>query len=227
MSNKQYQTDFDRFVDTWWDENGPMQKLHQLNPVRLSFILKNLSTDSKDLSILDVGCGVGILTEPLARLGYKVTGIDLSLRAIEVAQERARDQNLKINYLVKELGQIEEKFDCVIASEIIEHVSNWKNFIKQSINCLQPRGVIFFSTINRTWQSYLKAIAIAEYLVRWVPVGTHDWNQFLKPSEIVNELINHNTALTELQGMLYNPIKQTWKLAQDLTVNYILAAKHI
>lgn len=230
--NEQEIENFEQDAQEWWNENGPFKPLHQLNPCRLSFIRNHLIntfsldqksfTPLKGLKILDVGCGGGLLCEPLARLGATVTGIDASPKAINVATEHAKASNLSIEYQccgIEELAQ--EKFDAVLALEIIEHVDNPALFIEKCSKHLKDSGLFFLSTLNRTWQSYLGGILTAEYLLRWVPKGTHDWNKFLEPAELANLLRPHKLDFIDLKGIQYHPLKREWFLGNSLTINYI------
>ncbi|MBI1954120.1 MAG: bifunctional 2-polyprenyl-6-hydroxyphenol methylase/3-demethylubiquinol 3-O-methyltransferase UbiG [Proteobacteria bacterium] len=223
---------FDHFAESWWDEKGPFKQLHQINPLRLTFIKEAGPFDSfKGLSLLDIGCGGGLVCEPLARLGANVTGIDTSKKAIEVAKQHAQRyaQGFSIEYRclsVEELAQEQKVFDIVIAFEILEHVHNVDLFIASCAKLLSENGIFILSTLNRTWQSYLLAIVGAEYLLRWIPLGTHHWEKFLKPCEIETLLQAHDLHFNYLKGMSFNPFKQEWSLTSNLTVNYLgVAAK--
>ena len=218
---------FDQISGGWWDEKGPFKPLHLLNPCHLKFIkdhlLKAFSVNSlKGLRILDVGCGGGLLCEPLARLGATVTGIDASPKAITVAKEHAMKSGLDITYYNTTLEEFPENdFDAILALEIIEHVDNPKDFIGLFPEHLKKEGLLFLSTLNRTWQSYLGAIIGAEYLLNWVPKGTHDWNKFISPSELGAFLRAFDMHFTDLKGMDYKPLSGQWILGNSLKVNYI------
>ncbi|MDP4725518.1 MAG: bifunctional 2-polyprenyl-6-hydroxyphenol methylase/3-demethylubiquinol 3-O-methyltransferase UbiG [Alphaproteobacteria bacterium] len=212
---------FDSDAGFWWSAGGPFDLLHAMNPLRIQFI-QDCVGDVHDLRILDVGCGGGILSEPLARLGAKVTGIDASLGAIAAAREHSKMMRLSIDYqqaTIEEFSQSDHAgFDLVIASEIIEHVPNPASFLAACKECLAPdnKGIIL-STINRTPKSYLGAILGAEYILRWVPRGTHEWNRFLKPSEIAEM----GATWKELRGLSLNPCSHQWSFSKDLAINYI------
>ncbi len=234
--NEQEVEKFSRIADQWWDESGKFKPLHKFNPSRISYIrkkiceIKGLSTDSKepfkDLQILDVGCGGGLISEPMSRLGANVTGIDASEKNIKVAQIHSEKSGLKINYqqsLVEDFSKENSgKFDVVLALEIIEHVNNVDDFIANLAKLVKKDGIIFIATINRTVKSLLTAKIGAEYVLRWLEPGTHDWNKFLKPSEIDESASTNDLNLQELCGFKYCMFKDEWKEDhQDLDVNYI------
>lgn len=228
---------FELIAEQWWDEDGKFKPLHLLNPTRIKFIQDiskeyfKISDNSKvpleKLEILDIGCGGGLLAEPIARLGGIVTAIDASKRNINVAKAHSGKMNLNINYkctTVEELSTSKEKFDIILNMEVIEHVANIENFIYSSSKMLKKNGIMFISTLNRTIKSYLLAIIGGEYILKWLPKGTHDWKKFLKPSEI-NELLQKNgIKLKIIQGVSYNPLTNNWYLSQDINVNYIMVA---
>lgn len=214
---------FDNDASYWWRAGGPFDLLHAMNPLRIRFIQECIG-EVRDLRILDVGCGGGILSEPLARLGANVTGIDASLGAITAARAHSEMMELSINYqqaTVEEFSQSSRNsFDLVIASEIIEHVPDPTSFLAACRQCLKSehKGIIV-STINRTPKSYLGAIVGAEYILRWVPRGTHEWHRFLKPSEIAE--MSGNLAWKDLRGLQLNPCSRQWAFSKDLAINYI------
>lgn len=213
----------------WWDETGPFKPLHQMNPTRLGYIrdnvLKHMQRDSlQGLRILDVGCGGGVLTEPLCRQGATVMGIDASAAAIDVAQQHSATMQLDIAYecsAIEDLSAEHGGFDVITALEIIEHVDQPKQFIEACLKRLKPGGLIFFSTINKTRKSYMKAIVAAEYILRMIPRGTHDWNKFITPAELANYLRPHGYMLLDSTGLLYNPITGEWSMNNDHSANYI------
>lgn len=227
---------FNKVAQEWWDLKGPFKPLHRMNPLRMRFIRDAISTQFKrepedrlpfkGLDLVDVGCGGGLVTEPLARLGGRVTGIDAGIEAIKVAQAHAAEQNLKIDYqlsTVEELAQKKKKFDGVIALEIVEHVADVPAFLEACCALLKPGGVIVFSTLNRTLKSFALAILGAEYILRWMPKGTHQWGKFVRPSELSRGLQKNGVRLTSLKGMVFNPLTQDWSLGNDIQVNYILS----
>lgn len=228
---------FSSMAKEWWDPNGKLRTLHDINPLRLSYITDIYSKCSKtktrpifkDLKLLDIGCGGGILSEPLARLGGKVTAIDAANKNIEVAKEHSKEHGLKINYInttAEELSiKKKEAFDIIFCLEIIEHVNSPEDFMETCIKMLKPGGVLFISTINRTIKSYMLAIVGAEYILRWLPIGTHSWDKFLKPSEIDSMLRKNHCRTTDITGMEYNPLKRKkWYLTKNIDVNYIMSA---
>lgn len=228
---------FSKIATEWWDDNGPFKPLHQMNPVRLRFIKDQLchhfNLNPKilqpflGLRILDIGCGGGILAEPLARLGATVTGIDASPAAIEIAKIHGRSMGLDIRYLhmgIEDLQKSGEIFDAIISLEVIEHVANVDQFLKISRELITENGAIILSTLNRTPQSYLGAIIMAEYILKWIPKGTHHWNQFIKPSALVKILETHRLKAQKISGMTLNPFNKTWILSQNVSINYILFA---
>jgi len=235
--NKEEIQKFSKLADEWWDVNGKFKPLHTFNPIRIEYIkekcvfhfeLNNLK--DKPLSaikVLDIGCGGGLVSEPMYRLGAEVTGMDASLENINVAKLHAKKNNLKIRYFNSspEKKNLNEKFDVILCLEIVEHVENLDIFLKASSELLKKNGIIFIATINRTFQSYLKAIVGAEYILKWLPIGTHDWNKFLKPDEIENQLTSLNFNKLSLDGFQYNILTKEWIKSQDCSVNYIIACK--
>ena len=228
---------FSKLADEWWDASGKFKPLHDFNPIRLKYIIEkctsHFKTSEKDkkplssLKILDIGCGGGLVSEPLSRLGADVTGIDASKKNIEVAKIHARKNNLKIKYLntSPEKDQINEKFDVILNLEIVEHVENLDLFLKSSSNLLKKNGIMFTATINRTFESYIKAIIGAEYILRWLPIGTHDWSKFLKPREIEKKLNELKLNKKDLSEFKFNILSNRWALSSDCSVNYILVVE--
>ncbi len=235
--NKEEIQKFSKIADEWWDANGKFKPLHVFNPVRLQYIKEkcishfNLKQNSNkplsSLQILDIGCGGGLISEPMCRMGANVTGIDASSKNISVAKLHAKKNNLKIEYINSspEKNDIKKKFDVILNLEIVEHVDNLKLFLESSSQMLNKNGIMFIATINRTFESYIKAIVGAEYILRWLPIGTHEWNKFLKPKEIEQILNNLNFSMLSKDGFKYNLITQEWKKTSDCSVNYILIAK--
>ncbi|AIK96193.1 bifunctional 2-polyprenyl-6-hydroxyphenol methylase/3-demethylubiquinol 3-O-methyltransferase UbiG [Candidatus Odyssella acanthamoebae] len=228
---------FSKISSQWWDENGPFKPLHHLNPTRLDYITKQLSqhyfknTDKslnfQGLSILDIGCGGGLITEPLTRLGATVTGIDASEKTIEIAKAHAALMNLGIQYTcttAEDLATTQQQYDAVLALEIIEHVADVSGFIKTCQQLVKPGGLVIFSTINRTLKSYAIAIVGAEYVMRWLPVGTHDWKKFLTPSELGTRIRESSLTIQDITGMSFNPLNWSWRLSRDLDVNYFITS---
>ena len=198
--NKEEIQKFSRLAEEWWDVNGKFKPLHMFNPIRIEYILENIKKHFKikkdklnyleGLNILDIGCGGGLISEPMARLGANVTGIDASEKNINVAKITLKKNGLKINYLIllpENLNDI-EKFDIILNLEIVEHVDNVNLYIRSCSKLLKKNGLMFTATLNRSFISYIKAIIGAEYILRWLPIGTHDWNKFIKPEELENLL---------------------------------------
>ena len=229
---------FSKIAAEWWSPNGKFKPLHKFNPIRIKYLkeniiehfkLKQTNSPLKGLNILDIGCGGGLLSEPITRLGAKVTAIDASKKNIQVAKFHAKKNNLKINYLCSspEKLNLNKKFDVVLNMEIIEHVEDLNFFIKKSSNLLKKNGLMFIATLNKTFKSYMFAIIGAEYVLRWLPIGTHDWEKFVKPDNLVSLAINSNLKLKKLSGMKFNPITDNWSLSNDKSVNYIAKFKKI
>ena len=229
---------FSKIAAEWWSPNGKFKPLHKFNPIRIKYLkeniiehfkLKQTNSPLKGLDILDIGCGGGLLSEPITRLGAKVTAIDASKKNIQVAKFHAKKNNLKINYLCSspEKLNLNKKFDVVLNMEIVEHVEDLNFFIKKSSNLLKKNGLMFIATLNKTFKSYMFAIIGAEYILRWLPIGTHDWEKFVKPDNLVSLAINSNLKLKKLSGMKFNPIIDNWSLSNDKSVNYIAKFKKI
>ena len=229
---------FSKIAAEWWSPNGKFKPLHKFNPIRIKYLkeniiehfkLKQTNSPLKGLNILDIGCGGGLLSEPITRLGAKVTAIDASKKNIQVAKFHAKKNSLKINYLCSspEKLNLNKKFDVVLNMEIVEHVEDLNFFIKKSSNLLKKNGLMFIATLNKTFKSYVFAIVGAEYVLRWLPIGTHDWEKFVKPDNLVSLAINSNLKLKKLSGMKFNPIIDNWSLSNDKSVNYIAKFKKI
>ncbi|WCR58118.1 bifunctional 2-polyprenyl-6-hydroxyphenol methylase/3-demethylubiquinol 3-O-methyltransferase UbiG [Wolbachia endosymbiont of Ctenocephalides felis wCfeJ] len=219
---------FAKMAGEWWNENGKFKPLHMMNPVRVSYIVEKIKElkkcDLKELSLLDVGCGGGILSESMARVGISVAGIDVCEENIKVAQSHAKKVGLNIEYTHTSIEELksDKKYDVVLLMEVVEHVDNLGLFMKKAAELLKPEGLIFISTINRTIKSFCLAIIGAEYILNWLPKGTHNWNKFLKPSEIANYLRENNITPQDMTGIEYNVIKREWNLTKSVDVNYIL-----
>ena len=223
---------FSKLSEEWWNPLGKFMPLHKFNPIRIKYIKQNIIehfniVNSKNplnkLSLLDVGCGGGLLSEPMCRLGAKVTGIDATRKNINIAKIHAKKNKLKINYLTvsPEKLKIKNKFDVILNMEIVEHVSDLNYFIKSCASLLKKNGIMFVATINRTLKSYLFAIVGAEYILKWLPIGTHDWNLFVKPEELIKTSMKYNLKSNGIHGMIYNPLLDQWKTGKDSSVNYI------
>ena len=234
--NKEEIQKFSKLADQWWDVNGKFKPLHMFNPIRIEYILEEISKHFKlnrnkklllkNLEILDIGCGGGLISEPMARLGGNITGIDASEKNIKIASLHSKENNLKITYLNKSPEQLDEKekFDIILNLEIVEHVDNLDLYLKSCYRLLKKNGLMFTATINRTFASYIKAIIGAEYILRWLPIGTHDWNKFIKPEEMQKKLIDKKFLTNDIKGLEFNPIFNKWKKSEDLSVNYIICS---
>ena len=230
--NKKEIEKFSKIAEEWWDPQGKFKPLHKFNPIRISYIKENIISTFKltnkkkpldKVKILDVGCGGGLLSEPMTRLGAKVSGIDASERNINVAKIHAKKNNLKIDYkcISPEKLNTETKFDVILNMEIIEHVEDVDFFLKSCSKLLKKDGIMFVATLNKTLKSYLFAIIGAEYILRWLPIGTHSWEKFIKPNDLVNILKKYNLNLELLDGMKFNLIKDEWSISSDKSINYI------
>ena len=234
--NKEEIQKFSKLADEWWDVNGKFKPLHMFNPIRIEYItesIKNHFKIKKDktnflegLTILDIGCGGGLISEPMARLGAKVTGIDASDKNIFVAKLHAKKNELKINYINTSPENLNntEKFDIILNLEIVEHVDNVNLYIRSCYKLLKKNGLMFTATLNRSLVSYIKAIIGAEYILRWLPIGTHDWNKFIKPEELEQFLSNEKFSTIDIKGLKFNPFINKWKKSSDLSVNYIISS---
>ena len=234
--NKEEIQKFSDLADEWWDVKGKFKPLHMFNPIRLEYIIEKIKhhfqTNDKNnflnnLSILDIGCGGGLISEPLARLGGVVTGIDASEKNIKVAQLHSEKNNLNIRYINKSPDEFKEfeKFDIILNLEVVEHVEDVNLYLKSCYKLLKKNGIMFTATLNRTFTSYLKAIIGAEYILRWLPIGTHDWNKFIKPEELEKYLMEKKFKTLDIKGLEFNPINSKWKRSDNLSVNYIICSK--
>lgn len=226
---------FDDLASQWWDVNGKFKMLHVINPLRIKYIktriCKAFTRDAsatkpfEGLKLLDVGCGGGLISVPMNALGASVTAIDASPNNINTAKAYAKRNSLPINFIhstAEELGKKGKKFDVILALEVIEHVSDYKLFLCELASMLTPNGILIITTINRTLKSMLLAKIAAEYILRMIPIGTHEWEKFLKPEEIEEELRQYNLKRTNISGMTYNPFTCEWSLSHDTLVNYLV-----
>ena len=231
--NKKEIEKFSKIAEEWWNPNGKFKPLHNFNPVRIKYIKENIIKDLnikpsnrplKNIKVLDIGCGGGLLSEPMCRMGANVVGIDASKKNIEVAKFHAKKSKLKIDYKVAspETLKTKVKFDVVLNMEIVEHVADINFFIKESSKLLKKNGIMFIATLNKTLKSYMFAIIGAEYILKWLPIGTHDWEKFIKPADLINIAKNNNLVLKRLDGMKLNILDNKWKVGNDTSVNYIV-----
>ena len=230
--NKKEIEKFSKIAKEWWNPNGKFKPLHNFNPIRIKYIrdnivkdfnIKSLTKPFKNIKILDIGCGGGLLSEPMCRLGATVLGIDASKKNIEVAKFHAKKSGLKIDYKVSSPEQLNTKvkFDVILNMEIIEHVDDINFFINESSKLLRKNGIMFIATLNKTLKSYVFAIIGAEYILKWLPIGTHDWEKFVKPNDLINISKKNNLVFKKLDGMKFNILNESWKLSSDTSVNYI------
>jgi 2-polyprenyl-6-hydroxyphenyl methylase/3-demethylubiquinone-9 3-methyltransferase len=230
--NKKEIDKFSKMANEWWDPEGKFKPLHKFNPIRIKYIKENIINNFKlknkfrplsGINILDIGCGGGLLSEPMSRMGANVTGIDASGKNIQIAKLHAKKNKLKINYLCSspEKLKITKKFDVILNMEIVEHVDDIDFFLKSCSKLLKKNGLMFVATINKTLKSYIFAIVGAEYVLRWLPIGTHEWEKFVKPEDLKKILMKYDLSLNKLEGMNFNIIKDEWSISRDLSVNYI------
>jgi len=234
--NKEEIQKFSRLAEEWWDVNGKFKPLHMFNPIRIEYITEKIKKHFKlekdksnyleGLNILDIGCGGGLISEPMARLGANVTGIDASEKNINVAKLHSKKNDLKINYIHASPENLKyiEKFDIILNLEIVEHVDNVNLYIRSCYRLLKKNGIMFTATLNRSFISYIKAIIGAEYILRWLPIGTHDWSKFIKPEELENFLSDEKFSTIDIKGLKFNPFLKKWKKTNDLSVNYIISS---
>ena len=230
--NKKEIDKFSKMANEWWDPEGKFKPLHKFNPTRIKYIKENIINNFKlknklrplsGINILDIGCGGGLLSEPMSRMGANVTGIDASDKNIKIAKLHSKKNKLKINYLCSspEKLKITKKFDVILNMEIVEHVEDIDFFLKSCSKLLKKNGLMFVATINKTLKSYIFAIVGADYVLRWLPIGTHEWEKFVKPEDLKKILMKYDLSLNKLEGMNFNIIKDEWSISRDLSVNYI------
>ena len=234
--NKKEIEKFSNMAAEWWDPEGKFKPLHKFNPIRIKYIkeniikefqLKNKRYPLSGINVLDIGCGGGLLSEPMYRLGANVTAIDASNKNITIARLHAKKNKLKIKYICSSPEKLKtiKKFDVILNMEIVEHVKDVDFFLKSCANLLKKNGLMFVATINKTLKSYIFAIVGAEYILRWLPIGTHEWEKFVKPEELKSILIKNNLKLKKIDGMNFNILKDEWNVSKDLSVNYIAKFK--
>ena len=230
--NKKEIEKFSKIAEEWWNPEGKFKPLHKFNPIRISYIKENIiktfkldynTTPLKDIKILDIGCGGGLLSEPMCRLGAKVTGIDASDKNIKVAKLHSEKNNLQIDYFCSspEKFNTKDKFDVILNMEIVEHVEDVNFFLESCCKLLKKNGLMFVATLNKTLKSYIFAIVGAEYVLRWLPIGTHEWEKFIKPEELISILEKNNLRLDRVDGMNFNLLKNKWSVGSNKSVNYI------
>ena len=230
--NKKEIEKFSKIAEEWWNPEGKFKPLHKFNPIRISYIKENIiktfklnsnKTPLKNIKILDIGCGGGLLSEPMCRLGAKVTGIDASDKNIKVAKLHSKKSNLQIDYFCSspEKFNAKKKFDVILNMEIVEHVEDVNFFLKSCSKLLKKNGIMFVATLNKTLKSYIFAIVGAEYILRWLPIGTHEWEKFLKPEDLISILKKNDLRLDRVDGMNFNLIRNKWSVGNDKSVNYI------
>ena len=230
--NKKEIEKFSKIAEEWWNPQGKFKPLHKFNPIRISYIkesvIKNFKLKIKNkplekIKILDIGCGGGLLSEPMSKLGADVVGIDASKNNIKIAELHAKKSNLKIRYYCTspEKFKTETKFDVILNMEIIEHVNDVDFYLKSCSRLLKKDGIMFVATLNKTLKSYLFAIVGAEYILRWLPIGTHDWEKFIKPNDLINMLKKYKLEVNKLDGVKFDIIKNDWNLSSDKSINYI------
>ena len=230
--NKKEIEKFSKIAEEWWDPKGKFKPLHNFNPLRISYlkdnIIKTFNIQKKDkilsgIKILDIGCGGGLLCEPMSRLGAEVFGMDASEKNIEVAKIHAKKNNLNIKYFCSspEKFRSDLKFDVILNMEIIEHVEDVDLFLKSCSKFLRKNGIMFVATLNKTLKSYLFAIIGAEYILKWLPIGTHEWEKFIKPEELISITKKYDLTLNDLRGVKLNLLTNNWGLSADKSVNYI------
>ena len=230
--NKKEIEKFSRIAEEWWNPSGKFKPLHKFNPIRISYLkdsivntfkIKNKKKPLEKIKILDVGCGGGLLSEPMTRLGASVVGLDASDKNINVAKIHALKNKLKIKYLCTspENYKTDIKFDVILNMEIVEHVEDIDLFLRSCSKLLRKDGIMFVATLNKTLKSYLFAILGAEYILRWLPIGTHEWDKFVKPEDLIKILKKYNLKLDEINGLKFDLLKDVWSLSSDNSVNYI------
>ncbi len=234
--NKNEIQKFSNLADEWWDVNWKFKPLHQFNPIRIEYILNQISNhfklnrndnlSLKGIRILDIGCGGGLISEPLSRLGAKVTGIDASEKNIKIAKIHSAKSKLNINYIHSSPERLRKdlKYDVILNLEVVEHVEDLNLYLKSCSELIKNNGIMFTATLNRTLRSYVKAIIGAEYILRWLPIGTHEWVKFIRPEELETKLSKLNFEIVNTKGIIYNILSQSWSQSDDCSVNYIMTS---
>jgi 2-polyprenyl-6-hydroxyphenyl methylase/3-demethylubiquinone-9 3-methyltransferase len=230
---------FSKLSEQWWDPNGKMAPLHRINPLRLAFIrdaaARKFERNPKSLTclsglrMLDIGCGAGLLCEPFTRLGAQVVGVDPAAKNIAAAKLHADKAHLAIDYRCTTIEAMDarERFDIILAMEVVEHVSDVGLFLDRCASMLKPDGMIVVSTLNRNWKSFALGIVAAEYVLRWLPRGTHQWEKFVTPEELTTHLSRNGLSITDQSGVVFNPLANRWTLSADMDVNYMVVGERI
>ncbi|MGJ4963281.1 bifunctional 2-polyprenyl-6-hydroxyphenol methylase/3-demethylubiquinol 3-O-methyltransferase UbiG [Bradyrhizobium sp. HKCCYLRH3061] len=230
---------FSKLSETWWDPKGKMAPLHKINPLRLTYIrdaaCRKFERNAKSLNclsglrMLDIGCGAGLLCEPFTRLGAQVVGVDPSASNIAAARLHAEKGHLSIDYRCTTIEEMDprERFDIVLAMEVVEHVTDVSAFLGRCAAVLKPGGMMVVSTLNRNWKSFALAIVGAEYVLRWLPRGTHEWSKFVTPDELTKYLLDNRLVITEQSGVVYSPFADRWSLSTDMDVNYMVVTEQM
>jgi 2-polyprenyl-6-hydroxyphenyl methylase / 3-demethylubiquinone-9 3-methyltransferase len=229
---------FDALADTWWDPHGPMRPLHAMAPLRIGFVRDRAAQafgrdiagpkPFNGLALLDIGCGGGLMAEPMTRLGFAVTAIDAAEKNVAVARRHAAQMGLAIDYRAEPVEAIAgsgEQFDIVLALEVVEHVADLDGFVAAAVSALKPGGLMILSTLNRTAKAFALAIVGAEYVLGWLPRGTHDWRKFVQPAELAASLRDAGASVVEFAGTSYNPLAGRWNITRDLGVNFFAVAR--
>ena len=230
--NKTEINKFNKLAAEWWNPEGSFKPLHKFNPIRIKYIkdniiqhfnIKSKNMPLKNINILDIGCGGGLISVPMKKLGANVVGIDASLKNINIAKTYSKKNNLNIKYICSspEKLKINKKFDILLMLEIVEHVDDINLFVKKSSKFLKKNGLMFIATLNKTLRSYIFAIVGAEYILNWLPIGTHDWEKFVKPEDLISIAKNYKLNLKDLSGLKFNPLIDRWNLTTDKSINYI------
>ena len=234
--NKREIDKFSKMADEWWNPEGKFKPLHKFNPIRIQYIKENLISHFKikkkkiplkNIKILDIGCGGGLLSEPMSRLGAKVTGIDASEKNIKIANAHLKKSKLKINYICSspEKLKTKERFDVILNMEIVEHVEDVELFIRKSSELLKKSGLMFVATLNKTLKSYIFAIVGAEYILRWLPIGTHEWEKFIEPYKLIEYGKKNSLKLNKINGIKFDLLNNKWSISEDNSINYIVEFK--
>jgi 2-polyprenyl-6-hydroxyphenyl methylase/3-demethylubiquinone-9 3-methyltransferase len=230
--NKTEINKFNKLAAEWWNPEGSFKPLHKFNPIRIKYIkdniiqhfnIKSKNMPLKNINILDIGCGGGLISVPMKKLGANVVGIDASLKNINIAKTYSKKNNLNIKYICSspEKLKINKKFDILLMLEIVEHVDDINLFVKKSSKFLKKNGLMFIATLNKTLKSYIFAIVGAEYILNWLPIGTHDWEKFVRPEDLISIAKNYKLNLKDLSGLKFNPLIDRWNLTTDKSINYI------